>query len=163
MSTIDPISTGGDGPEVVPVDEQPTAVVRGKVPIAELPAFYDRVFQTLPQALAAQQAEIVGAAFALHHSVPAEVADLEVGFATATPIEADGDVEPSRLPGGRMARLVHRGAYDGLGESWGRLEAWIREQDLTPADALWEVYLTEPRPDMDPDELRTLLCWQVSG
>jgi effector-binding domain-containing protein len=53
-------------------------------------------------------------------------------------------------------------AFDGLGETWGRLQAWIREQDLTPGEALWEVYLTEPRPDMDPDELRTLLCWSVA-
>jgi effector-binding domain-containing protein len=162
MSTIDPISSGGDGPEVVTVVKQPTAVIRAKVPMEELPAFFDRAFQRLPQVLADQQAEVVGAAFALHHAVPTEVADLEVGFATRSPIEADGDVEPSRLPGGRMARMVHRGAFDGLGESWGRLQAWIGEQDLTPGEALWEVYLTEPRPDMDPDELRTLLCWSVA-
>jgi effector-binding domain-containing protein len=28
---------------------------------------------------------------------------------------------------------------------------------------MWEVYLTEPSPDMDPAELRTELFWPLQG
>jgi effector-binding domain-containing protein len=65
------------------------------------------------------------------------------------------------LPGGQVARLVHHGSFDELGSSWARLGAWIGQRGLTPTDALWEVYVTEPSPDMDPADLRTALHWLV--
>jgi len=70
-------------------------------------------------------------------------------------------VHPGSLPAGRVARLVHVGGYDGLGESWGRLGAWIAEQNLAPGTVIWEVYVTEPNPDMDPADLRTELYWTL--
>ena len=57
--------------------------------------------------------------------------------------------------------MVHAGGYDQLGETWGRLGAWIAERGLTAGADLWEVYVTEPKPDMDPGELRTELFWTV--
>jgi effector-binding domain-containing protein len=60
-----------------------------------------------------------------------------------------------------VARLVHAGGYDQLGEAWGRLGAWIAGQGLTPGADLWEVYVTGPSPDTDPADLRTELFWAV--
>jgi effector-binding domain-containing protein len=57
---------------------------------------------------------------------------------------------------------VHVGAFDGLGESWGRLGEWIGAQGLIPGADMWEVYVTEPSPDMDPADLRTELCWTIA-
>ena len=33
--------------------------------------------------------------------------------------------------------------------------AWVDEQGLTPAGPMWEVYVTDPTPEMDPASLRT--------
>lgn len=105
---------------------------------------------------------MAGPAIALYHSPPGDVIDLEVGFPVDGTVDPTQGVEPSELPGGRTAQLVHEGAYDDLGSSWERLDAWLREQGLTPGAAAWEVYLTEPRPDMDPAELRTELNWSLA-
>ncbi len=146
-------------PEVVTVEPAVTAVVRGTVPTAELASFYDSSFHTLARVLADQGVELAEAPFGLYHGQPADTVDLEVGFCTAEIIESSGDAHPSQLPGGRVARLVHAGSYESLGEAWGRLGAWIGEHGLTPGGALWEVYLTEPSPEMDPSDLRTELNW----
>lgn len=66
------------------------------------------------------------------------------------------------VPGGRVARYVHRGDFEGLPTAWALLEAWIGGQRLTPGSGMWEVYLTEPTPNMDPADLRTELNWSVS-
>lgn len=154
----------GTGPELVTVPEQTTAVVVGRqMPMAELPAFFDRSFGLLGGTLAGQGVPPTGPAFAKFRGAPAETVDLEVGFATAGPIEPAGPVVPGTLPAGRVARSVHHGSYEDLGESWGRLRAWIGEQGLTPSETYWEVYLTQPSPDMDPAELRTELNWLVDG
>jgi effector-binding domain-containing protein len=91
-----------------------------------------------------------------------DTADLEVGFPTDRPVTAVGGVTASSLPAGRVVRSVHHGSFDGLPQAWERLATWIADQGLTPSGPVWEVYLTEPRPDMDPADLRTELNWPVA-
>jgi effector-binding domain-containing protein len=148
-------------PVVVEVAETPTAVVRGVVPFAELAGFFDRSFRDLGETLGRQRVTPAGPAFGLYHGPPDGTVDLEVGFPVASAVEPDGDVVTGALPGGRVARVVHAGGFEGLGEAWGRLEGWIRGQGLTPGGVLWEVYVTEPSPDMDPADLRTELNWTL--
>ncbi|MCV2488231.1 GyrI-like domain-containing protein [Geodermatophilus sp. YIM 151500] len=155
--------TDVEQPGVVTVAAVPTAVVRGEVPADELPEFFDRAFQRLPRALAAQGVRPTSAAFGLYHRAPSATVELEVGFVVERAVGPDGDVVPGSLPGGRVARLVHVGGFDGLGASWDRLATWVQEQGLTPGEVFWEVYLTRPSPDMDPATLRTELNMPLSG
>jgi effector-binding domain-containing protein len=150
-------------PAIVEVEPVITAVVRGTVPVAELAGFFDRSFSTLPQVVASQGAAIAGPAVARYDGPPTDVARLEVGFPTATPVRAEGEVEPSTLPGGRVARVEHHGSYEELGAAWEALAAWIAEQGQTPGAVLWEVYVTQPSPEMDPAELVTELSWLLDG
>lgn len=152
-----------DQPEIVHLPSVTTAVIGDEVPADQLVALFDRAFSQVAGVVAAQGVAVTGAAFARYHRAPGETVDLEVGFVTDRPVEPDGAVRPGELPGGRVARLVHVGAYDALGSSWERLRAWIDERGLTPAGGFWEVYVTEPSPDMDPADLRTELNWPVSG
>jgi effector-binding domain-containing protein len=161
-SLQDMSSTDQPVPEVVEVEAATTAVISGVVPMSEIAPFFDRAFSTLPGVLAQQGVAPLGAAFALYHSPPGETLDLSVGFPTDRPVEPAGEVHASRLPAGRVARVVHHGSFDQLGSSWERLRAWIDEQGLTAGGVLWEVYVTEPNPQMDPAELRTELNWLLA-
>lgn len=151
--------TSPPSPVIVEVEPVTAAVVRGTVPVAELPAFFDRSFSALAQAVQAQGLAITGPAYARYFGPPAEQADLEVGFPVAVAVEPDGDVQPGTLPGGRVARVEHHGSFDDLGSSWGTLASWIAAQGERPSATLWEVYVTEPSPDMDPADLVTELSW----
>ena len=149
-------------PELVDIDATTTAVIRGVVAMTELPNFFDRSFSTLAEVIAGQGIEITGPAFALYRRVSGGKADLEVGFPTARAVEPSDPVVASSLPAGRAARLTHAGGYDQLGASWERLQQWITAQGLTPTPTFWEIYVTEPSPDMDPADLRTDLVWPVA-
>lgn len=149
-------------PEIVEVPEATTAVIRGTVPMSDLANFFDDSFRVLGVVLAKQRVTPTGAAFALYHGIPDESVTLEVGFPTDGVIEPDGSAGAGSLPGGRVVRVIHAGSFDGLGDAWQRLGAWIGEQGLEPSDDFWEVYLTEPSPEMDPADLRTELNWPVS-
>ncbi|BBF99261.1 MULTISPECIES: GyrI-like domain-containing protein [Pseudonocardia] len=155
------MTTAGE-PQLITTEPAVTAVVRGVVSADELPTFYDRAFGVLPATVAAQGITAAGPAFGLYHGLPGATFDLEVGFPTDRAVDTDGEVVAGGLPGGRTARLVHAGSFDGLGSAWQRLGAWIAGQGLTPGDTFWEVYLTEPTPEMDPADLRTELNWPVT-
>ena len=148
-------------PAVVTLEPATTAVIRRVVPMDRLAEFFDGSFGALAAAVTEQDVGVAGPAFALHHGLPADTVDLEVGFPTQRAVRAEGDVVASALPGGRVARVVHAGSFDGLGAAWGRLRSWINDGGLKAGDTFWEVYLTQPTPDMDPADLRTELNWPV--
>lgn len=150
-------------PEVVELPAAATAVIAGVVPMDEIPGFFDRAFAELAATLADQQLSPAGPAFALYHRPPAGTADLEVGFPVDRPVRAEGRVGPGTLPAGRTARLEHRGTYDTLRESWNRLQGWMAERGLVAGELLWECYVTEPRPDLDPATMVTVLHWPLAG
>ncbi|MGA4508494.1 GyrI-like domain-containing protein [Propionibacteriaceae bacterium G1746] len=147
-------------PQITIVDAQPTAVVKDTVAMAQIREFYDRAFPAAVQAATRQQVGII-AAFGLYLSTPAETVDLEVGFITDGQITAEDDVVPSELPAGDVVRAVHVGGYEGLGESWRELYAWVVEQGRQVGPMMWEVYETEPGPDVDPATMRTVLYWPL--
>ncbi|GAB3653830.1 GyrI-like domain-containing protein [Zhihengliuella somnathii] len=156
-------------PVIVPVSAARTAVVKGTdVPFAELSGFYDGAFAALAEVLETEGLSPVGPAFGLMTRQPTESMDLEVGFAIDHPLEgprtsASGvTVEPSTLPEGTTAVASHLGAYDALGEAWGAFMTWIGEQGYSPQLPFWEVYVTEPSPEADPESMRTDLFVPVA-
>ncbi len=142
-------------PQIMMHEAVPTAVCREEVSMTDLPAFYDRAFTAVEQGLHEQGVAPAGAGFGYYLSLPTESFELEAGYPVATAVTGTGDLIASELPGGTVARATHAGGYDGLGDSWQALVAWAREQGRTPEGRMWEVYVTEPSPQMDPATLRT--------
>lgn len=150
------------------VAQQPTAVVRAaEQPMDQLPQLFDTAFRAIFPALAEQGLTPAGPAFALYHRAPDATVDIEVGVPVATALEkriecADGlRILPSWLPDGRIARLSHVGGYDQLGASWSALAEAIEQAGLESQLPFWEVYVTEPTPEGDPEQVRTDLYTRV--
>ncbi len=49
----------------------------------------------------------------------------EIGFPVLRPAPHVGRVFPGRLPGGRVASIVHIGSYDGLEQTYGLMHRWL--------------------------------------
>lgn len=148
-------------PTVTQADAVPTVVVkRTDYPLSEMASLFDSTFSALVPALAERGITPTGAAFSLHTRMPSATADLEVGLPVSAPLGAPvtvGEItlEDSELPAGTVAHTSHVGGYDGLGEAWGSFMQEIAASGRAPAFPFWEVYTTEPRPDMDPATLQT--------
>lgn len=125
-----------------------------------MPAIFDETFAALVPALAEAGVQIAGPAISLHHRMPGATMTFEAGFPVAAPL--DGQLEaggitflPSSMPATQVATVSHLGGYDGLGDAWGRLMQQVAADGHQPALPFWEVYVTEPSPDLDPATLRT--------
>ncbi|WP_432557627.1 GyrI-like domain-containing protein [Granulicoccus sp. GXG6511] len=159
-----PYFLAGPWPEVTYLDaeEFPTVVnVAHDHPMAEMAPLFDETFGALFPALGTQGLRPIGPPFSLHHRMPTETVDFEVGIPVDRPLgEAQATTSgvtltPSVLPAGRIAVVSHLGSYDGLGEAWGRFMNEIATAGHQPDFPFWEVYVTEPTPDVDPATLRT--------
>lgn len=138
-----------------------TAVIRrDDMTMDGLRAMFDSAFGPIVDALGAAGARPGGPAFARYEGDLSGEFAIEVGF----PVDGDFDepsrvgeqlVIPSSLPGGRVAAYSHIGPYDDLGTAWGKLAESVAAHGNSIGQPMWEVYVTEPRPDMDPATLRT--------
>ncbi len=146
--------------EIVELDAQAAAVVRGKVPMDELPDFFGRAFGAVMGLLQAQSVSPTGPAFGFYPSMPGDVVEVCAGFPVAVRLEPAGEVEPMELPAGRAVTTTHVGPYDTLEQTYHELLAWMAEQGLTPAKAMWESYLSDPGLE-PPEEWRTEIVWPI--
>jgi len=148
-------------PEIVELEPQAAIAVRGDVGFGELAEFFERAFTATAAAADAAGVEIVGPPFGFYPEMPGDTVVVEAGFAVSGRVDASGDVHPLSLPGGRAVRAMHIGPYDALEQTCADLQAWMAEQGLTPADAMWECYLSDPVTEPDPGTWRTLIVWPV--
>jgi DNA gyrase inhibitor GyrI len=64
--------------------------------------------------------------------------------ALATGVEPGGHVRAGFSPGGRAARVVHRGPQDRMGATYEKLAAWMAVHGLQEGRVSWEQYVSDP-------------------
>jgi effector-binding domain-containing protein len=87
--------------------------------------------------------------------------DAEAGFPVMRPAPDIGRVHPARLPGGRVASVVHIGPYESIKDTYGVLMARVGEMGLQPLGPMWEVYWSDPEAEPDPSTWRTEILLPV--
>jgi GyrI-like small molecule binding domain len=84
-------------------------------------------------------------AFAGYHEFGEGRLEVEAGFPASGPVEGDGDVRPSGLPGGQVAITLHAGPYDQMEPAYQALASWVSEHGgnsrATPG---WSTSATRP-------------------
>jgi hypothetical protein len=94
-------------------------------------------------------------AFAGYHEFGEGRLEVEAGFPASGPVEGDGDVRPSELPGGQVAVTLHAGPYDQMEPAYQALASWVSEHGGELAGDAWVVYLSDPPAQPDPATWRT--------
>ena len=140
---------------------QPTATIRLAIAPAQTAATLDEVLPEVWSYLERRGTHPAGPPFSRWHLWEADRADLEAGLPVPAPVEGEGRVAASELPGGTVAVTMHRGPYDGLTDTYHALAAWMEANGHEQGGAPWEVYLTDPGETRDPADYRTEVHWPV--
>ncbi len=103
-------------------------------------------------------------AFLCHETTVEEVqkadeegnADIEVVFPISEFVEITGDEEIKvyEIPGGKMAKIIHKGPYEECTLTYEKLFSWIAEHGKRISGPVREVYLNDPR-EVQPEEILT--------
>lgn len=81
-------------------------------------------------------------------------AEIEVAFPVPPGSVPGPGMNLYTLPGGRMARTIHRGPYEACEPVYLKLFAWIEEQGLKITGPIRELYLNDPR-EVRPEDIMT--------
>ncbi len=148
-------------PKIVELNPQNAIAMRGDVPVAELPGFFEKAFSAAAAAAETAGAEITGPPFGFYPEMPTDTVVVEAGFPVSAPFETAGNVHALVLPGGQAVEAIHIGPYETMEKTYADLQAWMSEQGLRPASGLWECYLSDPRSEPDPTTWRTRIVWPL--
>ena len=88
---------------------------------------------------------------------------LIVGFPVEDELEAEEPILFGHLPGGKVLTTLHMGKLDTLSTAYLALQVQMMKDGLTPVGAPWEVYLSDPAWEPDPEQWRTVVNWAVEG
>lgn len=118
---------------------------------------------TLVQYGMSHGAEFTGGPIALMHEIGKDAAVradqegsavIDVAFPIARPVESGDVVKCYEMPGGEMAKVVHKGSYDACEPAYDALYAWVVDHGYMISDPTREVYLNDPR-EVPPEEILT--------
>ncbi|MDR7666052.1 GyrI-like domain-containing protein [Methanosarcina sp. Z-7115] len=85
-----------------------------------------------------------------------ENADIEVAVPISGSVEIAGneEIREYELPGGKMARIVHKGPYEECSPTYEKLFSWIAEKGKRIIGPIREIYFNDPR-EVPPEEILT--------
>jgi effector-binding domain-containing protein len=146
-----------DTPYIAQVEARTAAVIRLTIPRAEIRDVMGPAMAELKAALAAQGIPPAGPIFSHHFRMDPGVFDFEVGIPIVGNVAPAGRVQPGVLPGATVARAIHRGGYEELGDAWEELDAWIVAKGHLTAPGMWESYVVGPESSATPADWRTEL------
>jgi effector-binding domain-containing protein len=138
---------------IVTVDRQLTAVVRVKVPFAEIPTAQRSARAAVDAALPTLEAGPLGRPVTRFRTPAKEALDMEIGTIVGRSFAGRGEIVLSELPAGRAAHFQLKGPFDGMPGAWQTLFAWCQAEKLELAGINWEIYM--PWQGVDPARLET--------
>lgn len=146
---------------IVELSSQPVLGMRRKGSYREIPIMFSRICEF---AFSKNIQITAHPAFLCHETTVEEVqnaneernADIEVVFPISEFVEITGDdeIKVYELPGGKMAKIVHKGPYKQCTVTYEKLFSWIAENRKRIAGPIREVYLNDPR-EAQPEEILT--------
>ena len=72
------------------------------------------------------------------------------------------EVASGALPDTDAYEAIHTGPYDTLGSTYDAIKKSMEADGASPADSMWEYYLTDPEQQPDPATWQTRVVWPVA-
>lgn len=143
------------------VENKPQAalVVRTRTRVQDLPKVLGQVFGQIAAYVAQAGGALKGPAFTAYHNMDMQDLDVEIGFPVAVPVPPQGRMVVTEIPGGKAAVAMHIGPYDTVERTYKRLEAFMKEQHVTPRGVAYEMYFDPP--ETPPEKIRTQIMFPL--
>jgi effector-binding domain-containing protein len=152
--------------KILEIPEQHALTIREIANMASIPERIGKIFSDVMTLMSKKGIAPVGAPFAYWHNMNSEsmskgVFDMECGFPISRPVEGEGQIRSSKLPGGKVITAMHVGPYETLAETYGLVQAWIKENGYQVEEDMWETYLTNPCEVPDKSKWMTEIFWPI--
>jgi len=146
--------------EIIMLQPQQTVSIRTTTSHDGIKDAIDDVLPSVFRYVTSRGVQPGGPPFVRYHSMVGEV-DLEGGLPVADAVEGSGRIQVGSLPGGETLSAWHIGPYGRLCETYDLISAWMEAHGVSPREAPWEVYWTDPGEVRDPSQWKTQILYPI--
>jgi effector-binding domain-containing protein len=86
--------------------------------------------------------------------------EMEAGVPVSGEAECEG-VEYIELPACKVVTCMHIGPYEKIDSVYDAIQEYITENKMKINGAVWEVYITDPNSEPDPEKYRTQVYFPI--
>jgi len=121
----------------------------------------DKMGEAFGQLMQAAGAQMAGPPFAIWYVWEGDVFEFANCLPVVAPISGLDGIESIKTYEGKVITITHTGAYETTHHSWDLLQKEVEEQGLETNGDPYEVYLTNPQEEPNPDNWVTELYWPI--
>jgi len=148
--------------EVKEIEAVKALIIKATTPTGEISAKLGELYPKLMSCILENEIEMTGPPFAKYYSWdPEGDTELEAGVPVNAEVECEGDIEFVELPACKVVTVLHTGPYESLAPVYDAIQKYIDEKGLKINGAVWEVYLTDPNAEPDPNKYQTQVYFPV--
>ncbi len=144
------------------LEPQPILYIRRKIVESELQATMGECFGKVFRYAQTHGIAMAGNPLARFTETTIGLRTVDFGLPLVEPAEGHEEIEADFLASGPVAKAVHMGPYEQLGESNAAVHRWIEDNGYQVAGAPWNWYVTSPAEDTDPSTWRTEVYWPIT-
>jgi effector-binding domain-containing protein len=147
--------------EVKEIEPAKVLAVKATVNSDEVGAKLGELYPRLMECVNSSEVEMTGPPYSKYYSWdPEGETEMEAGIPVSGEVECEG-VEYIELPACKVVTCMHVGPYEEIGEVYDDIQEYITEKGMKVNGAVWEVYLTDPNSESDPEKYRTQVYFPV--
>jgi len=150
--------------EIVEKEVEPQFAVahKSKVTIDQIGPKMEESFGMVVKTIADKKLELTGAPFAIWHEWdPEGESIMECAMPIARPGKFGGDVKIIKTYGGKVVTAIHYGQYETTEATWNALDEYLKKNEMEMNGSPWEVYLTDPQSEPNPEKWKTEIYFPV--
>jgi effector-binding domain-containing protein len=148
--------------EVKDMEAQKALVIKADIPTPEVGPKMGEIYEYLFNYMVQNQISPVGPPFAVYLSFdPQGNTVFEAGLPIEEESSGSDDVEYREYPATKVVSLLYTGPYEKMEPAYTKMMQYISENNLKSKGMSWEIYLTDPNEEPDPEKYQTIINFPI--
>ena len=148
--------------EVKNIEGQKALVVKADIPTSEIGQHIGEMYKRIFEHMGANNIEPAGPPFAVYYEFDPEGNTVfETGVPVTIESECGEGIEYKEYPAMKVVTTLYKGPYEKMEQVYTDLEQYITDNNHKKLGPVWEVYLTDPQQEEDPNNNQTIIYYQV--
>lgn len=136
----------------VTVEKQYALAIKDTVKMQEMAVKMEDFFTKLANYFAQNDIQMAAPPFTIYYTWDGQQSYLAAGIPTMEPLEGEGEIVPITIEPGEALMAIHEGPYETMAKTYNALEQYAEIQGLELMDMAWEVYITDPQQEPNPEQ-----------
>lgn len=140
------------------LDSCQALVIKADIPTSQVGPKMGEIYGKIFAYAGEQQIELAGPPFAVYWKFdPQGNTVFEAGIPVGKGVTGNEEIEYKEYPSVKVVSMLYTGAYEKMEPAYLKMMDYIKNNNLKDKGVSWEVYLTDPAEEPDPEKYQTVI------